>query len=112
MAGNFIKHDGFLNEGDLPVDTHELVAMCAPRPVFISDGATPGDGWVDAKGIFMAAAAAEPVYQLLGKKTWARLLFRRLKLRSLMGTSPSVTTVAATRTFRTGQRSSNSPAGI
>jgi hypothetical protein len=50
------------------VDAHELIAMCAPRPVFISGGATTGDGWVDAKGMFMAAAAAQPVYELLGKK--------------------------------------------
>jgi len=50
------------------VDAHELIALCAPRPVFISGGATQGDGWVDAKGMFMAAAAAGPVYTLLGKK--------------------------------------------
>jgi hypothetical protein len=67
MAGNFIKYAGPLNAGDLPVDAHELIAMCAPRPVFISGGATQGDGWVDAKGMFMAAAAAGPVYKLLGK---------------------------------------------
>jgi hypothetical protein len=68
MAGNFIKYAGPLNAGDLPVDAHELIAMCAPRPVFISGGATQGDGWVDAKGMFMAAAAAGPVYTLLGKR--------------------------------------------
>jgi hypothetical protein len=69
MAGNFMKYDGPLTTGDLPVDAHELIALCAPRPVFISGGATAaGDGWVDAKGMFMAAAAAGPVYRLLGKK--------------------------------------------
>ena len=68
MAGNFIKYAGPLNWNDLPVDAHELIALCAPRPVFISGGATRGDGWVDAKGMFMAAAAAGPVYTLLGKK--------------------------------------------
>jgi len=68
MAGNFIKYAGPLGWGDLPVDAHELIAMCAPRPVFISGGALNGDGWVDAKGMFMAAAAAGPVYKLLGKK--------------------------------------------
>jgi hypothetical protein len=68
MAGNFIKYAGPFNWGDLPVDAHELIALCAPRPVFISGGATTGDGWVDAKGMFMAAAAAGPVYTLLGKK--------------------------------------------
>ena len=69
MAGNFIKYDGPLTENDLPVDAHELIALCAPRPVFIGAGTLAnGDGWVDAKGMFMAAVAAGPVYQLVGKK--------------------------------------------
>jgi hypothetical protein len=68
MAGNFLKYAGPLTWNDLPVDSHELVALCAPRPVFIGAGATQGDGWVDAKGMFLAAAGAGPVYKLLGKK--------------------------------------------
>ena len=68
MAGNFLKYAGPLHWHDLPVDSHELVAMCAPRPVFLSAGATEGDGWVDAKGTFLAAAYAGPVYRLLGKR--------------------------------------------
>jgi len=68
MAGNFLKYAGPLHWDDLPVDSHELVALCAPRPVFISAGATKGDGWVDAKGSFLAGAGAGPVYRLLGKK--------------------------------------------
>ncbi len=68
MAGNFLKYAGPLNWNDLPVDSHELVAMCAPRPVFLSAGATEGDGWVDAKGTFLAGANEGPVYKLLGKK--------------------------------------------
>ena len=68
MAGNFIKYDGPLTENDLPVDAHELIALCAPRPVFIGAGATQGDGWVDAKGMFLAAVGAGPVYKLLGKR--------------------------------------------
>jgi hypothetical protein len=68
MAGNFLKYAGPLQWKDLPVDAHELIALCAPRPVFISGGATKGDGWVDAHGMFMAASAASPVYRLLGKK--------------------------------------------
>jgi len=67
MAGNFLKYGGPLNWGDLPVDAHELAAMCAPRPIFISAGSA-GDGWQDAQGMFMGAAAAGPVYELLGKK--------------------------------------------
>ncbi len=67
MAGNFIKYAGPLHWNDLPVDAHELIALCAPRPVFISSG-NIGDAWVDVKGMFMAAVAAGPVYTLLGKK--------------------------------------------
>lgn len=67
MAGNFIKYAGPLQWKDLPVDSHELIALCAPRPVFIGCG-DKGDGWVDVNGMFMAAAAAQPVYTLLGKK--------------------------------------------
>jgi hypothetical protein len=66
MAGNFLKYAGHVN--DLPIDSHELIALCAPRPVLITGGITGGDAWVDAKGMFMAAAAAGPVYRLLGKK--------------------------------------------
>ena len=68
MAGNFIKYAGTLTANDLPVDSHELIALCAPRPVFIGGGATQGDGWADAKGMFLAAVGAGPVYKLLGKK--------------------------------------------
>jgi hypothetical protein len=73
MAGNFLKYGGPLTPGDLPVDAHELIALCAPRPTFISYGAssgTPGaEGtWVDQHGSFMAAVAAGPVFKLLGKK--------------------------------------------
>ena len=67
MAGNFIKYAGPLNAGNLPVDSHELIAMCAPRPVFLSAG-NVGDAWVDARGSFMAAVGAGPVYRLLGKR--------------------------------------------
>ena len=68
MAGSFLKYAGPLNAGDLPVDNHELIALVALRPVFISGGATNGDGWADAKGMFLAAVGAGPVYRLLGKK--------------------------------------------
>lgn len=67
MAGNFIKYAGPLTWDDLPVDSHELIALVAPRPVFISSG-DRGDGWVDVKGMFLAAVEAGPVYKLLGKK--------------------------------------------
>ncbi len=72
MAGNFLKYGGPLTPGDLPVDAHELIALCAPRPTFISYGGSSGPGaegtWVDQHGSFMAAVAAGPVFRLLGKK--------------------------------------------
>ena len=69
FAGNFIKYAGPLTPNDLPVDAHELVALCAPRPVFISSGSPKVEGnWVDAKGMFLGGAYAGPVYKLLGKK--------------------------------------------
>jgi hypothetical protein len=69
FAGNFLKYAGPLTANDLPVDAHELVAMCAPRPVFISSGSLEVEGgWVDAKGMFLGGAYASPVYELLGKK--------------------------------------------
>jgi len=74
MGGNLMKYAGPLTPGDLPVDNYELIALCAPRPVFIGAGTMtqnepgkPGDGWADAKGMFLAEVAAGPVYRLLGK---------------------------------------------
>jgi lysophospholipase L1-like esterase len=73
MAGNFIKYGAAepftKTAADLPVDSHQLIALCAPRPCFISYGIEPGDPkWVDAHGSFMAGVLAGPVYKLLGKK--------------------------------------------
>lgn len=69
FAGNFIKYAGPLTVNDLPVDAHELLALCAPRPVFISSGSPKAEGnWVDGKGMFLGAVYAAPVYKLLGKK--------------------------------------------
>ncbi|HMV48382.1 MAG TPA: acetylxylan esterase [Blastocatellia bacterium] len=76
MAGNYLKYAGPLTANDLPVDSHELVALCAPRPVFISAGSVEkGDGWVDAKGMFLAAAHAGSVYKLLGKRDLGTMEF-------------------------------------
>ncbi len=69
FAGNFLKYAGPLTANELPVDAHELVALCAPRPVFISCGSPNVEGgWVDDKGMFLGGAYASPVYELLGKK--------------------------------------------
>lgn len=70
FAGNFLKYAGPLTPNDLPVDAHELVAMCAPRPIFISVGSPKVEGqWIDAKGMFLSGVHAGPVYELLGKKS-------------------------------------------
>jgi len=69
VDGNFLKYAGPQTPNDLPVDAHELIALAAPRPVFISCGSPQVEGgWVDDKGQFMAEMAAGPVYELLGQK--------------------------------------------
>lgn len=67
FCGNFIKYASSLTVHDLPIEAHELVALCAPRPVFISAGSPFVEGqWIDAKGMFLAGVHAGPVYRLLG----------------------------------------------
>jgi hypothetical protein len=76
MAGNFLKYGaseasfGSKNANDLPVDSPELLALCAPRLTFVSYGIPEsGDAkWLDQRGSFMAAVAAQPVFRLLGAK--------------------------------------------
>ncbi len=76
MAGNFLKYGaaeskfGSKNAGDLPVDAHQLIALCAPRPTFISYGIPArGDAlWLDQQGSYMATVAAGPVFRLVGVK--------------------------------------------
>ncbi|MEI6950740.1 hypothetical protein V9K67_26395 [Paraflavisolibacter sp. H34] len=69
FAGNFIKYAGPLTPNDMPVDGHELIALCAPRPVFISVGSPQVEGnWIDGRGLFLGGVHAGPVYRLLGKK--------------------------------------------
>lgn len=69
FAGNFIRYAGPLSPTDLPVDAHELIALCAPRPVFISVGSPSVEGqWIDARGMFIAGVHAGPVYRLLGRR--------------------------------------------
>lgn len=76
MAGNFLKYGaaestfGSKTPNDLPVDAHELIALCAPRPTFISYGVPErGDAnWLDQPGSYMATVAAGPVFRLLGAR--------------------------------------------
>jgi hypothetical protein len=76
MAGNYLKYAtaestfGSKTGCDLPVDSHELIALCAPRPTFISYGIPErGDAnWLDQKGSYIATVAAGSVFKLLGAK--------------------------------------------
>ncbi|MEO6185223.1 MAG: acetylxylan esterase [Steroidobacteraceae bacterium] len=80
MAGNFMKYGaeeasfGRKDASDIPVDAHQLLALCAPRATFISYGVPEqGDArWLDQQGSFMAAIAAQPVFRLLGVKDLGR----------------------------------------
>jgi hypothetical protein len=74
MAGNFMKYGaseatfGSKTPGDLPVDSNELIALCAPRLTFISYG-SPGKGdakWLDHEGSFIATVDASRVFAPLG----------------------------------------------
>lgn len=70
FCGNFIKYAGPQQANNLPVDAHQLLALCAPRPIFISVGSPFVEGqWIDAKGMFLAGVHGGPVYELLGKKS-------------------------------------------
>lgn len=64
FAANFKKYSTRWN--DLPVDSHLLIALNAPHPVFITGGTQ--DQWADPNGMFLAQVAAGPVYRLLGRK--------------------------------------------
>lgn len=76
MAGNFLKYGaaesafGSKNAGDIPVDSHQLIALCAPRPAFISYGIpAKGDAnWLDQQGSYMATVAAGAAWRLLGAR--------------------------------------------
>jgi hypothetical protein len=76
MAGNFLKYGteeskfGRMNGCDLPVDSHELIALCAPRPLFLIYGIPDkcDENWLDYRGSYKAIVAAGAAYKLLGAK--------------------------------------------
>ncbi|MES2473702.1 MAG: acetylxylan esterase, partial [Pseudomonadota bacterium] len=68
MAGNFLRYSADKNANDIPVDSHQLIALCAPRLTFISYGIPEqGDAhWLDQQGSYMATVAAQPAWRLQG----------------------------------------------
>jgi hypothetical protein len=64
FCANYQKFGDHVDQS--PVDSHMLLALIAPRPVYLQTG--DKDYWSDPKGEFLAAVAAGPVYRLLGKQ--------------------------------------------
>jgi hypothetical protein len=121
MGGNYLKYAELLPKevtaADMPVDMHELIALCAPRPVLIDGGTLEGgDGWADTRGTFIAEVAAG---SFTGSSAKSRLAATRAPLTPSHPsephfspvTSPSSSTPAVTIHSQASPLSSNSPLG-
>jgi hypothetical protein len=64
FCGNYKKWSG--RESEMPFDSHMLLALVAPRPLYVASAQE--DQWADPKGEFLGAVAASEVYERLGKK--------------------------------------------
>ena len=122
MAGNFLKYGaseatfGSKNAGDIPVDAHQLIALCAPRPTFISYGVPEkGDAkWLDQQGSFMAAiggAAGLPPARRQGSRPLRRLHDREDAAGEHADRRPAGVAAARRRPHRSAQLEALHPVG-
>ena len=109
MAGNFLKYGGPLTPGDLPVDAHELIALCAARRRLSATGRRPVRAPRDS-GSISGAVSWRPSRPARSSRSWERRTWeprnsRRWRRKSPAVISPSASTRGATPPYRTGRRS-------
>lgn len=62
FCGNFKQYN--LNENELPIDQHQLIALIAPRPVYVASAS--GDRWADPRGEFLALKQGQQIHNAYG----------------------------------------------